>query len=113
MVGCQYKLFKLSSLAYGGDEQIGKRKVARPFSHRRPVHVVLKSESAKGTWSLLNFQKLIRCLLPLLAKKWHIQLYGFAVVGTHLHLVLRAREKVGFQNFLRALTGTLALKITK
>ncbi len=39
--------------AHGGDLRNGRRKVARPFSHKNAIHVVLRSHRARGRWSML------------------------------------------------------------
>ncbi|MCM2323819.1 MAG: transposase, partial [Oligoflexia bacterium] len=92
----------------------GRRKTARPMSPRLPLHVILRSERAKGEWSLLRtkHEKRVKHLTYALARKFHVKIYRFANAGNHLHLVIKAKHKDGFKAYLRALTGTLARTIT-
>jgi REP element-mobilizing transposase RayT len=105
---------------HGGSLGQGKRKTARPFSHKHAVHVVLRSEKAKGTWSLLTSknEKLVDRLLEACARRYHIKIYRFINVGNHLHLLVKAESrqylvaKKEFQGFLRQFAGMIAFSIT-
>ncbi len=99
---------------HGGSLQKGKRKTARPFHHRLAMHVVLKSSRARGKLSLLHplHKNRIEQTVSLLSKHYRVRIYRFANVGNHLHLLLQAPDKKSFQNFLRALSGTIARLIT-
>jgi hypothetical protein len=41
-----------------------------------------------------------------------VRVYDFANVGSHLHLVLRARRRDEFQDFLRSFAGVVARRVT-
>lgn len=41
-----------------------------------------------------------------------VRVYRFSNVGNHLHLLVRARTREGFQNFLRVITAQTAALVT-
>jgi hypothetical protein len=47
-----------------------------------------------------------------MARRFGIRIYDFANVGTHLHLLVRARRRESFQGFLRSFAGIVARKVT-
>ncbi len=103
-----------SCYQHGGSLGIGKRKIARPIATRRPMHLVFKAEGAKGKLSLLLPQnvKWIDFFKARFTRKFDVKVYEFANAGTHLHFLLRAKTREGFQSFLRAFAGLTALKVT-
>lgn len=109
-----YFPFLKISLEHGGDINKGKRKIARPVDTKRAMHVVLRSTRAKGPYSLLTYpnQKYLRYLFGYLQRSFPVKIYEFANVGNHLHIVVRAKTRSGFRNFLRTLTALLARRIT-
>lgn len=105
---------KSKALSHGGILSIGKRKTARPFDRKQALHVVLRSSKANGSLSLLTQKnrKHIEILLNRVKKKWNIQIYHFANVGNHIHLLIRAKTRRDWQNFIRELTGAIAVIVT-
>jgi REP element-mobilizing transposase RayT len=99
---------------FGGDSRRGKRKTARPIAVKRPMHLVLKSEKAVGERSLLKRSnaRFIRELLKQLSAAYAVNIREFTNVGNHLHLLVQARSRGGFQNFLRVLGSKIALELT-
>lgn len=106
--------FKSHATAHGGDHARGRRKRARPVDPKQAIHLVLRSSQAKGKWSLLHPQhcNAVESELCRTAKKWGVQVYRFANVGNHLHLLLRPRTRRAFQGFLREFSGKIAMRIT-
>jgi REP element-mobilizing transposase RayT len=102
---------------HGGNIHEGKphRKNARPFSPKLSMHVTLWSSQARGQQSMTRpaNEKKIRRLVFGLAEKFNVKVYSFANSGNHLHLLLRATEKLNFQNYLRSLTGLIARSVTR
>ena len=104
-----------SPIEHGGTINYRKRKSARPFDPHLPIHVVLRSEKAKGKNSMLRkkhkseIEKLLYCL----ANKYEIKIYEFANSGNHLHLLIRAKIKFQLQNFFREFAGRISLMIYK
>ena len=101
-------------LDHGGDIGKGRRKTMRPFSPKRPLHLVLRSSQARGSRSLLHpkFACKVEQLIQRHSKKYHVQVYRKVNVGNHLHLIVQAKTRKDFQSFLRALTGAIAFLIT-
>jgi hypothetical protein len=97
---------------HGGAAALGRRKLERPVSTRRPMHVVLASDRARGPWSLRKHEGAVRVALRRMARRFDIRVYDFANVGSHLHLLLRVRRRASFQAFLRSLTGIVARRVT-
>ena len=105
---------------HGHASQKGKRKTARPFSHKNPIHIVLKSSRARGRWSLSTRENEhhVNERLKVCAKKYHIKIHNFQNVGNHLHLLIQSKTKTykeaqeEFQSFLRRFAGEVAFIIT-
>jgi REP element-mobilizing transposase RayT len=102
--------FSVPSTEPGGSLRVGRRKIARPFSRRCSVHVVLQSSRARGIWSLrrLETEARVRTAMRSLARRHGVRVYEFANSATHLHLLVRAKEKNAFQAFLRGFAGVTA-----
>src|SRR5260221_2591447 len=103
---------ELTRTEHGGEVRQGRRKLERPVSVRRPMHVVLTSQRAVGPWSLRKHERAVREALRAMARRFGIRVYDFANVGTHLHLVVRARRREAFQSFLRSFAGIVARRVT-
>lgn len=98
---------------HGGEHSPkGKRKLARPLSVKRPLHVVMRSEKALGKLSLLKQAKAIDAILTGMAARFHVKIYERANAGSHLHLLIRGKTKLGIQNFLRSVTALIARLMT-
>jgi REP element-mobilizing transposase RayT len=54
----------------------------------------------------------VREALRDMARRFGVRIYDFANVGTHLHLLIRARRREAFQAFLRSFTGIVARRVT-
>jgi len=106
--------------AHGSDLNRGKRKTARPFSHKHAIHLVFRSSRARGSWNLLipKNARTITKILETCSKHYGIRVYRFVNVGNHLHLLikteahqrLQARENLAA--FLRRFAGEVAFQIT-
>lgn len=107
-------LATLSPLAHGGDLVKGRHKAARPFSRRRPLHIVLRSSRARGRLSLLTHDNraAIGRLLRHLSLRHSVHVYQFANAGNHLHLLARCADRISLQTFLRAFAGLVARAVT-
>src|SRR5271156_5950468 len=105
----QLRLFPLGTLMaltqteHGGVVGKGRHKGPRPFAARRPLHVVMRSERARGRWSLLHpaNRGTVEALMSRYAARYQVRVYQFANVGNHLHLLMRARDRHALQRFLR------------
>src|SRR5438477_9248412 len=96
---------ELARTEHGGTTGRGRRKLERPVSTRPPMHVVLASHRARGPWSLRKHERVVRDALRAMADRFGVRVYEFANVGSHLHLLVRARRRDAFQGFLRSFAG--------
>jgi REP element-mobilizing transposase RayT len=69
---------------------------------------------AQGPWSLRKREneRIVRSALRRLARRFEIRVYEFANSGNHLHLLVRSKCRLAFQNWLRAFAGVTARLIT-
>lgn len=110
----QLSLLPPTPLAFGHDLRTGRRKIARPIDPKRPMYVVLRASQARGMWSMLHKRNKSRIFLLIHERAEHfgVRIYRFSNVGNHLHLLVLPESRRGFQNFLRSITGTIALLVT-
>lgn len=107
-------------LEHGGDINKGKRKTARPFSHRHAIHVTMRASQARGALSMLTREnkRRVQVLLESCSGRHGIRVYRFENVGNHLHLLIKTQRrqfplaKLDFQRFLKQFAGELAFQIT-
>jgi REP element-mobilizing transposase RayT len=99
---------------HGHGVRSGKRKLARPFDSKRCMHLTLRSSKARGTWSFLRAktEKNIKGLIYTHAAKANVKIYRYANGGNHLHLLVKASSRRGFQKFLRTVTGLIPRLVT-
>jgi REP element-mobilizing transposase RayT len=102
----------LAGTGHGGGDSRGRRKGERPVSVRRPLHVTLHSNMARGPLSLRRHERAVTDALRACAKRTGVRVYDFANVGSHIHLLVRARRREAFQAFLRSFAGIVARKVT-
>ena len=104
------KKFKyVSSTAFGGERFARYNpSSSRPLAAHVPVHVVLRSDVAKGGRSLLRFDKDVRSIVFLRAKALGIKIKEFANVGNHIHLVVMLPSVRVWGDFIRSITGLIA-----
>lgn len=103
---------ELERTEHGGDVRRHRRKLERPVSTRRPMHVTLHSKRAHGPWSLLRHECGVLEALRACARRAGVRVYEFANVGSHLHLLVRSRRLDTFQAFLRSFAGIVARRVT-
>jgi hypothetical protein len=99
---------------HGGGERVGRRKIARPVATRRPMHDTMRSTKATGRYSMLRplCCAEISAIVARFADKNRVRVLRFANVGNHLHLVVQAKTRAGFQNYLRTIAGLIARAAT-
>ena len=100
--------------SHGGNPSIKKRKTARPFAPGVNQHLVLRSNRAKGAWSLLHRKNKskITSMIYVYAERFKVHVTQAANAGNHLHLVVHAQEKKHLADFLRVLAGRIAVTVT-
>jgi REP element-mobilizing transposase RayT len=100
---------------HGGDYANGLRKTKRPFSSKKPMHLVLKSLKAKGSlsmWARSNSNYIYK-LIYKHAEACEVKLYKYSNNGNHLHLAIRAKDHKLFKKFLRTIAGLIARHVLK
>ena len=87
----------------------------RPVDTTRAMHLVLRASSARGDWSMLSSRnvKPIRRLIDRMSVRFGVKIYNFSNVGNHLHLIVRAKSRKGFQDFLRTIAARIAIGVTR
>ena len=101
-------------LKHGGVASVGKRKLRRPLATKSWIHLVLKSNVAKGKFSMLAERnaKWIESLVSVKAKKFGVEIKDFINMGNHIHFQIRVTKRESFQNFLRSITSLIARHVT-
>lgn len=99
---------------HGGEYATGRRKIGRPISAKKPIHLTLRSSHAVGVLSFRTKKnrEFISALIKSLSRKWGIRIYEFSINSNHLHFALRTLTRRGLQNFLRTLGGQIAAFVT-
>ena len=104
------KMNQKNSKIFGGETLIGKRKTTRPLSDRKPIHLILRSDSV-NVFTPTN--KSLKRLIYNLAEKYSIKIYELALNHNHIHFVLRFKNKSLYKFFIRELTSKMAQAIRK
>ncbi|MEO5666551.1 MAG: transposase [Bdellovibrionota bacterium] len=100
------------TLCFGGSLlKNSHAKSPRPLSSKQALHIVLRSDRARGERSMLRHERVIRNTLVKLGQKHGVRVYRVANAGDHLHLLVRFTKRRGLQNFLRGSTGLIARKM--
>jgi hypothetical protein len=99
---------------YGGAQTKGFRKLERPLSTKKWIHLVLKSDKAIGQFSFLAFNNKakVEALLKRKAKKFGVQIGELVNVGNHFHLKVKITSRPSFGNYLRSVTNLIARVVT-
>src|SRR3954464_5740748 len=100
---------RYSKTIHGGATSKGFRKEERPFNPKKWLHLVLKSEKAKGKLNLLAAQNQIwiQQHIETTAKRFGVKIGDYANVGNHLHLKIKSSNRILFKRFLRTITGRI------
>jgi REP element-mobilizing transposase RayT len=106
----QLKLFKENyKTEFGGTLLNGKRKSMRPLNPKLPVHLVLRTDTTQSG-TLLQWQTLIKSQIKKWSHRFNITICERAIVGNHIHLLLKLPSRENYNNFARALAGALSAK---
>lgn len=89
------------------------RSRTRPLAVRSSMHLVLKSSLAKGEWSLRRHCHAVTQISNKFCEKYGVTLLSLANAGNHIHHHIQLSRRRTFAPFIRALTGALAMGITK
>ena len=107
-------LKRYKRVSFGGGKSTSHQKYERPLSTKKWIHLILKSERAKGKWSFLNIQNRswIKQLVLKKGKQFGVTIGGYENVGNHMHFKVKVTNRHLFQSFLKSLTGMIARKVT-
>lgn len=86
-------------------------KKARPIAIKKTMHLTLRSSKARGEYSLrLNKDRIRRIekVVRTQAQRFDVDIYRYANVGNHLHLLIKANYRQGFISFLRTISGIIS-----
>lgn len=99
---------------HGGLKTKGHRKLERPLSSKNWIHLILKSDKAKGSLSFLTPRNkmLVKNIIRAKSKKFGIKIADGANVGNHIHLKIKIQNRESFQKFLKSVTCLIARKVT-
>jgi len=86
-------------------------KRARPLTTKQPLHLMLRSELAKGKLSFIKHDKDLKRILSRLGKRFGIVLLDYANSGERLHMVVKLSKRETFTPFMRSATGLIAREI--
>jgi hypothetical protein len=84
-----------------------------PTPFKAPLHLVLKSDFAFGSRSLLRHRPLVDKIITKARKRFHIRVYETAVVSNHIHLVVKGYTRCDLQNFFRLVAGHIAQELLR
>ncbi len=91
----------------GKRNTIGSRQ-RRPRCTRRSMHVVLKSDIAKGMFNLRRHKEKIRRLIFKLGFKNGVRVYRLVNVGNHIHISIKLMETEKWKGFISGVSGGIA-----
>jgi REP element-mobilizing transposase RayT len=72
------------------------------------MHVILKSDLARGKMSLLKHERKVSKLLTAMSKRHGVRIYKMANVGNHIHIHLQVTKRLVWKGFISGLTGGIA-----
>ncbi len=99
-----------SKKEHGGSLLEGKRKGRRALSTKHAIHLVLKSD-LKGVFNPGN--RRLEQLIQNIAVRFHVPVYSTALNWSHIHCVIKIKDRKDYNAFIRVLTSILALRIRK
>jgi REP element-mobilizing transposase RayT len=105
--------FTLCKTAFGGSLLLGKRKSKRPITSKKSIHLILRL-NPKYSGPLLSplYKKSINCLKAT-AFQYEINIHELAFNFTHLHIVIKVKNRKSYIQFIRTLTQRLTFLARK
>jgi len=85
----------------------------RPLATKEAMHVVLRSDRARGAKSLLKYDTLVRSLIAELAKRHGVHIYRVVNAGNHLHITLKLSKQFLWRGFISGVTGGIARAVQR
>lgn len=106
----QLSFIKKPSAEYGGSLLKGRRKTERTLNSRKPMHLVLKTQSAV---TLFKRKHTLQAVLRKQAKNFGVKIYSESIQTDHWHICLKITNRQLYRAFIRSLTGILARQLGK
>lgn len=103
----QMTFFKMNPMSKAFCPQIGKRKVKRPLSTKKPIHLILRSSKH----DLRRNERQLTQRWNQLSGKFGIKTYRLVVASNHVHAIVRLHSQRLYNQFIQALTGTLSKRL--
>ncbi len=85
----------------------------RPRVTNEAMHLVLRSDCAKGTKSLLKYDHVVRAVITKLASRHGVRIYRIVNAGNHLHITLKLSKQFLWKGFISGITGGIARAIQR
>ncbi len=89
------------------EKKYAARKCSRPISLRGANHIVMKSLRP----TLRRYHAPIRFLIREAQDRFGVKIRALAIMGDHIHLVMKVGSRAQFANALRFLAGRIAQKV--
>lgn len=102
--------------AFGGSLlKKAKNRTSRPISTKHAMHLVLRANYKPRLGGFLEKRnrQITERTLARLAQKYGVKIYQMALNSNHIHLLVKLSNRRAYAAFIRSLTGTIALKISK
>ena len=83
----------------------------RPRASKEAMHLVLRSDRARGAKSLLKYDAVVRAVIAKVAKRRGVRVYRIVNAGNHLHVTLKLSKQFLWHGFISGVTGGIARAI--
>ena len=80
----------------------------RPVVTKEAMHLVLRSDRARGPKSLLKYDRVVRAVIAKLASKHGVRIYRIVNAGNHLHITLKLSKQFLWHGFISGIAGGIA-----
>ncbi len=80
----------------------------RPRGTKEAMHLVLRSDRARGAKSLLKYDSVVRAVIAKIASRNGVRIYRIVNAGNHLHITLKLSKQFMWKGFISGITGGIA-----
>ncbi len=80
----------------------------RPLATKEAMHLVLRSDRARGPKSLLKYDSVVKAVISKLARRHGVRVYRIVNAGNHLHITLKLSKQFLWRGFISGVTGGVA-----
>jgi len=95
---------------HGGQLRRGRRKIRRPLSTKRSIHLVLKCHNSMD---LFGHREYVNEKISTNARRFGVKLYSRSVQRDHIHLLMKFPCRQSYVFFVRSLASVLARRFSK